>query len=321
MSEQIPPQQNQASPPPYPYPYPPYHPYSNEDKEINIMDYWKILWKWKFLIAGIFIILTASAVIHAIRATPVYRASTLLAPVEADNGGPLSALASRYGGLASLAGIDLSSRGPVSKKNEYLAVLRSRLFTEKFVNDENALPILFPDAWDKDNEKWKDAPPSSGSVYKMFSNLIHVETNRETGFVTLSVEWRDPQMASEWANKMVERLNVYIKEQKVDEATKNMEYLSTQLRSTNNEENRAILHDLIESNTKTIMLANVTDEFAFRVIDPAVTPEERIRPKRKRMVMMGAALGLMLGVGFAFVLNYVYELKEKSGLEETETVS
>jgi hypothetical protein len=34
----------------------------------------------------------------------------------------------------------------------------------------------------------------------------------------------------------------------------------------------------------------------FRIVDPAYFPEKSIRPNRRRIVMLGAALGLLLGV-------------------------
>ena len=53
------------------------------------------------------------------------------------------------------------------------------------------------------------------------------------------------------------------------------------------------------------MLANVTDEFAFKVLDPAFVPEERIKPKRKKMILLGGLIGLFTGIGFVFTINYM----------------
>ena len=87
--------------PPYPYYYP-YPPPSVEEDEVSLLDYWKMLMKWKYLIIGIAIISTGVSVFLALKATPLYRAEVLLAPIGGDGGGTLSALASRYGGLAAI---------------------------------------------------------------------------------------------------------------------------------------------------------------------------------------------------------------------------
>ena len=53
---------------------------------------------------------------------------------------------------------------------------------------------------------------------------------------------------------------------------------------------------LIERQTKTVMLANVRDEYAFKVIDPALAPERPIWPKRRLTVALGMVLGAVIGV-------------------------
>jgi LPS O-antigen subunit length determinant protein (WzzB/FepE family) len=45
------------------------------------------------------------------------------------------------------------------------------------------------------------------------------------------------------------------------------------------------------------MLANVTEEYAFRVVDKALPPDvdDTIRPRKLQLVVMGAAVGLLIG--------------------------
>ena len=304
--------QNQQPPPsPYPYPYP-YPPNPEEEDKVSLLDYWKLLVKWKYLIIAVTLSSVIGAVVGALKSTPIYRAHVLLAPIEEDSEGGLSALASRYSGLAAMAGINIPSRGGVKKSDESLAILRSRSFISKFIRDENLMPVLFEDAWNEEKSEWIagiDKAPTIGYAFKVFSNIISVSTDRETGLVTLTVDWKDSSRVAEWANKLIKKLNLYVKERRVAEVNKNLAFLQQQLNSTNIAENRAILYDLIKSNTKTIMLANVTDEFAFKVLDPAFVPEMRIKPRRKRIVILGFIIGLGMGVGLAFLLNYVQDLK------------
>ena len=50
---------------------------------------------------------------------------------------------------------------------------------------------------------------------------------------------------------------------------------------------RALLYNLLESEKKKAMLANVNEDFALEVIDPAVTPKVREKPNRKLTVALG----------------------------------
>ena len=61
------------------------------------------------------------------------------------------------------------------------------------------------------------------------------------------------------------------------------------------------IYRLIESQIEMVMLANVRDEYAFKILDPAVPaePNQFIRPKRLMIVIVGFMLGLLLGVSVA----------------------
>ena len=43
-------------------------------------------------------------------------------------------------------------------------------------------------------------------------------------------------------------------------------------------------------------MANATEEFAFKVIDPSLIPQERFYPKRTRMVIAGGIIGLIASI-------------------------
>ena len=53
------------------------------------------------------------------------------------------------------------------------------------------------------------------------------------------------------------------------------------------------------------MLAKSREEFSFKIVDPPVVPEERIKPTRRLMVMLGFIIGLFMGVFIAFGRNYI----------------
>jgi LPS O-antigen subunit length determinant protein (WzzB/FepE family) len=57
-----------------------------------------------------------------------------------------------------------------------------------------------------------------------------------------------------------------------------------------------VMYKLIESETKTLMLANGRKDYAFAVIDSAVAPEIRTSPRRTLMVLLGTVLGFFVGV-------------------------
>ena len=163
-----------------------------------------------------------------------------------------------------------------------VAILKSKSFVIDFIKEENLYPILFPEIWDHDKNQWKmvgDEPgPSILKISKAFLGCLSVSQDKKAGLVTLSIEFENPELATQWANKLVIKINTYLREQAVKESKDSIAYLTNQLKKTNKVELQQVLFNLIESQTKTIMLANVREEYAFKVIDPAIVPDTRINP-------------------------------------------
>ena len=274
--------------------------------EISLLDLWRVLVSYKWLIIGITLITTGIAAAIASYLPPVYRAEVTLAPVTPEEGGRLSALAGELGGIASLAGINIGPSG--SSADKAIAVLKSRAFTDAFIKDEQLLPLLFSDIWDPQKQVWlvkdqKDAP-TLRRAYQLFDESIRtLKQDKKTGLVTLSIEWKDPEQAARWANLLVERLNQHERQEAIAEAKKSLDYLKNELAKTSFLEMQQVIYRLIEVQTKDIMLANVRDQYAFNIIDPAVVPDGSSKPNRTIIVVLGVAAGLMLGTLLGFVIS------------------
>ena len=291
-----------------------------EEDEINLLDYWRILVRYKWLIFFTTGLCAAGSIALALTMTPVYRAEVTLAPVGEEKAGGLAALAGQFGGLASLAGVNLGTGG--GKIEEAIATLESRLFTNAFIKDEKLMPILFADMWDTNSQSWQveneEDIPTEWDAYQLFDDIRSIDSDKKSGMYTLAIEWQDPQQASEWANKLVQRINRYQKQVAIDEAKKSIEYLQNQLMETSVVEMRQAIFRLIEAQTKNIMLANVRDEFVFKVIDPAIAPEKPIKPKKKLMAVLGTVVGFMLGIFLAFFFAFIQKQKTSAGNEPGE---
>ncbi|MDD9892114.1 MAG: Wzz/FepE/Etk N-terminal domain-containing protein [Gammaproteobacteria bacterium] len=285
------------------------HQVTHADDEIDLFELWDILWAGKLLVLACTLIASVIAVGYALVATEVYEAKVVLLPADEEKGGGLSALAGQFGGLAALAGVNLPSAGGGTSA-EAIEVLKSRRFTSAYIEENNLLPILFAKKWDSESKAWlNDAPdkqPTLLQANELFSEDIRsVSTDKKSGVVTLGIRWTDPQLAALWANGLVVRLNAEMRERAVEDATRSINYLNEQLRQTSIVELQEAIYRLIEAQTKSIMLANVREQFAFKVIDPAVIPEEPIKPKRSLIAVLGLMLGGMVGVLAVFLRHAI----------------
>lgn len=294
----------------------------DEDDEIDLLELWRTLLKYKRMILKSVLGATFAAAAISLLMTNTYRAEVLLTPAQSEDvkGGGLASALGGLGGLATLAGVSL---GGGSSTEESLAVLQSREFLWKFVQEQKLMPILFEDSWDADKKRWKeDNPedqPGQWDIYRLLieGKNLDVIKDKETGIITVAFEWKDPARAAEWANALVASLNRHLAQQAVARSERNLQYLNEELMKTQVEEMRKTLFDLIASEQKSAMLANAQKEFAFRVLDPAVTPDRKIKPRRTLIVLLSALVAGFLAVIVAFIKESLVRRREEEDAIET----
>jgi uncharacterized protein involved in exopolysaccharide biosynthesis len=268
------------------------------------------VWARRWWILAATVTVTMAAILIAFLTTPVYRASVVMVPAAAERGGlggGLGAALGQIGGLASIAGINLNSSG--IETEEALAVLRSREFTETFIRDKQLLPKLFRKKWDSQAGTWRDGedPPTAAQAYRYFHRKVRsIQQDQKTGLVTLQIDWRDREEAAQWANELVARLNAEMRARAIAQADASVGYLEKELESTATLATREAISRLIEAQIKQRMLANVTQEYAFRVADKAMPADanDPIRPKKAMLIASGVVLGLGLGVLMALLARW-----------------
>ncbi len=260
------------------------------------------LWSRRSWIAASIVVCTAIAAVVAFVSTPVYLTVAVLVPAGAERGGMgagLNSALGQLGGLASLAGVNVG--GGDIETEESLAVLRSRQFTEAFIESQNLLPVLFADRWDPEQNTWKAGtkPPTQAAAFKYFDKKIRsILQNKKTGLVTLQVEWSDREQAAAWANELIRRLNAEMRTRAIAKSDASIGYLEKELNGTTTVASREAIGRLIESQIKQRMIATVQQEYAFRVVDQAMAPDARdfVRPQRLIILVIGLIGGVMLGV-------------------------
>ncbi|KPZ72998.1 LPS O-antigen length regulator [Shewanella sp. P1-14-1] len=298
----------------------------NED-EIDLKELFSVIWQGKWLIIAVTTLFAIGSVVFALSQPNTYKSEALLSPADTEQGGGLSALAGQFGGLASMAGINLGGGGGVDKTQMAIEVAKSRKFTSEFIQKHKIMPdLMAAEKWnmeadtlvydaeifDVENQKWVrevKAPfkpePSMQEAYKEFSQLLSINTDKETGMVKVSVEHLSPSVAQQWVKWLVEDINLEMKQRDVAEAQRSTAFLENQISQTNVADIRTILYQLIEEQTKTIMFAEVREEYVFKTIDPALVPEEKAGPKRALICVLGTMLGGMLAVMIVLIRHFV----------------
>ena len=290
-------------------------PYADE-AEISLYDIWQVLSRYRMLVLGIMLLAGLLSLLAAWLMTPMYRAEVLLVSVtDLDDGDSYMSPFKEFGSIAALAGINLNRR---DSKSEYIATLKSRKFSEQFIQANKLDRVLFSDLWDAKKKRWTvtdDADiPTSWDTYEMFDKRVRrIREDQVTGLVTLSIEWEDPDTAAQWANDLVSSVNATLRKQAVDASSQAIAYLQEQLLKTSVVDLQQVLHRLIEVEMKKTILANISEAYAFKVIDPATAPEEPFKPRALLMLILSTTIGLIFGVVLALILNAVRVEPDSAG--------
>ena len=240
---------------------------------------------------------------------PVYRATTVFIASgtgKNDTGG-LGSLLDSVGGLASQAGINLSPTD--ADIEEAVAVLKSRQLALSFINEKNLMPELFDRKWDAVNKRWKvppDKQPTPLRAWKKFDNDIRdVTRDKKTGLITLQIDWRDRTEAAGWANELVRRVNAEMRARAISKADASLMFLQKELEITTEVNTRDAISKLIASQEKQRMLANVTPDYSFRIVDPAIPPaqDDPLKPKKLVLLLAGPLAGFVAGAAWVLLLR------------------
>ncbi|HHF2878636.1 Wzz/FepE/Etk N-terminal domain-containing protein [Vibrio chemaguriensis] len=287
-------------------------------KEIDLRELVINLWKGKFIILVVTVLFGVASIIYALSLPNIYKADTLLAPAETSSSGGLSKIAGQLGGLATLAGVSLGG-SESSQTDLAIQVLTSRKFINNFISSHGLLvPLMAVKGWDMekntlilDNEvydsessTWIRQPdgmrgpiPTAQEAYEIFiKDIIKVSENKDSGLYTISISHNSPFIAQQWLLWLIDDLNNVMRERTIAETSKNLEYLNLQLEKTSVADMQSTFYKLIEEQTKSLMLAEVQEEFVFKMIDPPVIPEVKAEPKRALICILGTLLGGIFGV-------------------------
>lgn len=293
------------------------------DDEIDLREFFSILWKGKLIIIAVTFVFAVGSVVYALSLPNIYAAEAKLAPTK-EAQGSLNSMGGQLGGLASLAGINLP-QGQVDNARMAQEILQSRAFITSFVKDRMILPDLMAvksweqlsgeveynaEVYDPQSQTWVrevEAPrqqePTPWEFVEEFRKRMTLTEDTATSVLTLKIEHLSPVIAKQWVDWLVEDINNEMRYRDIEEAQRSITYIEQELDNVRLVKTQQAYSSLLEHQTQTIMLANVRPEYVYRVIDPAVVPEQRARPSRALVAIVGTFLGGILSLFIVLLIH------------------
>lgn len=199
-----------------------------EEKEINLWEYWRILWDSRKFIVLVTIACTVLAVIVSLVWPKTYRAEAVIMPLGGQKGGGgLSAAVSQMGLGGLLGGIG----GASSNSTQIMAILKSRTLAERVIQRYDLLPLLYEGAWDPATSRWIDAqnPPNLEDAVRRLSLLLETTDDKKNQTIKISALNRLPEATALIVNGLLTELYKDINENAFTVQKRNRIFIEGQL--------------------------------------------------------------------------------------------
>ena len=252
-----------------------------------------------------------------------YLSEALLSPTEEASGGGLSNLSGQLGGLASLAGISVGADS-TDQVTVALEIVKSRRFIADFVESHSIkVALMAGTEWDRESdnllidneiydsvsEVWtrpsingRPSEPTQLEVYERFLQLLTVERDSTSGLINLSVEYYSPLLAQQWLLLLIDQINSDMRQREISSTKQKYEYLESKVEQIVDIEMKTVFYQLIQEQTKKLMLAEVRTDFVFTTIDPPFVPELKFAPNRALICLVAGFLsGFLVVAWFTFI--------------------
>lgn len=266
------------------------------DDEINLLEIYYILKKNKEKIIILVILAVSLTIGVSFIMTPIYEATAVLAPASnQSNPSFMSAFASQLG--------IISPQSP--EVSEVVALLKSNVLQERVIKKYNLINVFFK----PDDLKDKTEEEKIWEAIRFFEKNLKVSYKQKDNIIQVSMQFKDPKISADIVNYLITELKEHMSEEMKRVAKTNRMYLESQLNKTMDPFIRAKIYNLIANQIEQYMLAEAKENFSFKVIDPPKAPDKKVKPKRALMAIVSFVASLMIGVFYAFVKEYIENLK------------
>lgn len=204
-----------------------------EEEEVNLLDYWRVVWKRRFLIGGLSVAAVLTAMVVGFQTPKIYESSaTLLPSMDSSGGSGLGSLLAVSGVGQAAQGLGVSLPGmPTTPTDVFVAMLQSRIMADEVIKQFDLVKLY--------NAK------TMQDARKALEGMTKITVSKEK-VIKIRVEAQNPQLASDIANSYVT----------------NLDRLNRTLSVTKSGQNRVFIEKrLVETKTSLVKAEETLKEF------------------------------------------------------------
>jgi uncharacterized protein involved in exopolysaccharide biosynthesis len=297
---------------------------SYSDQDINVQELLSVIWAQKLLIILATLFAGFGSIIYSLSLENEYTSQAILtlAGQEAQSGS-MGGSSGQLGGLASLAGISVG--GTSNKAALAIKTIESRDFLKHLLQFEGVLSTLV--GIQQYNQKTQEVTYEDGfssettlvpddllflEIYKAFRGTINLSDDSKTGLISLSVTSKSPKAAYDLAIIILRELNNVYRAEALEESSKALSYLNNKLSSTMQNEVKKSMSQVIESQLKIQMFANIRENYLLKPFDNAFIPDVKSGPSRSVICIVITLSGFFIAIISSLAAYFFTKTKTKT---------
>ena len=286
------------------------------DDEYNLLELIQTLWKKKMFIFLSSTIIALSSIFYALVLPNYYNSEALLMVRNSSDSAPVSQF-----GITPIIGLNLTN-SLSSESAKIIEIIKSREFVKHLIKFDEILPsLLATESYDSrlkklnfdskiynvTNSEWIGSKPTYIEAHGAYSSMIEINQDKLTGIISISMEHLSPIFAKEFLQLVIQEANNLNRENDIDESSKALFFLETELSQTSILDIRKSINQLIKAQLETRMLASIHEEYTLITLEPPFIPEQKIRPSRSFIVIFSTLLGTFLVLVVVIVREYLFK--------------
>ncbi len=189
------------------------------EEEINLLDCWRVILKWKKIIFFIVIACTLVSIVISLFLTKIYKTEATLMPVGGKSSGLMGAAVAQMG----LGGLMGGLGGSSSSSSQLLAILKSRTLAEQVIEKQGLMKVFYGKIEDPTKM------PHMEDAVKMLFSQVNFTDDRKSQLIIIQGEMKDPQLVAQVVNGYITALIEHLNKNAFTSAKRNRLFIEEQL--------------------------------------------------------------------------------------------
>lgn len=282
---------------------PPAHLTEAQYATIQLLRYVALLWaRWILIVSLTIGIGLGYGLYTKFCAVKWYRAQAVVTPVYPDAGLSLNS-GDRFEEEGYMSLLSGGSSDTATLAERYMAIMKSYAFTTELVNkyhlEHNIIGVGS-----------KNAPTvTKWSVHTKISDRFSTEFDFKSGNLTLYFMDPSPAEAQRVLGYYLDSLRDKLRNEEVQAGASAAASLQDEVRKTSDAVLQAQLYELMARQIQREKIAQVQSDFAFKVVEPPVVPDNYYAPKARSNAMLAASLTFALLCGWILGSDFIRRAK------------